>query len=330
MTSEQLAEIEEPLEVVAPATAVEGRSPMQLAKQRFFADRKSVIAGIVSLLFILGAVAAPILVKVGVLDYHGFNQDLLREDTMPAGSWGGVSWHHWLGVAPQTGWDVLSRVWFGMSLSLGISLAAAIISCVVGVALGIVAGFSRGFADTLIGRLIDLTLAFPQQLLALATASMAFAFIHEYLHLPAGDWTRAFFVIAIMSIFGWPGLARLVRGQVLSIREREFIEAAELLGASKWRIYVREILPNLWSLILVNFTLTLPAYISAEAAFSFMGISIVVPTPTLGNVLNASLTYATIDPLYFAVPGILIAALVVSFNLFGDGLRDALDPKGSR
>lgn len=297
---------------------------------RFMADRKSVIAGVVVLLFVVLGVLAPILSAAGVLDAYSFHQNLLRPDTMPNGKLGGVSWSHPLGVEPQTGRDVLSRIWFGMSLSIGISFAAAVISSLLGVLLGIIAGFSRGLGDTLIGRLIDLVLAFPQQLLALATASMALAFIHQNLGVPAGDMTGAVFVIIIMALFGWPGLARLIRGQVLSIREREFIEAAELLGASKWRIYTREILPNLWSLILVQFTLILPAFISAEAAFSFMGISIQPPTPTLGNVLNGSLNYATIDALYFAVPGFLIALLVVSFNLLGDGLRDALDPKGSR
>lgn len=311
-------------------TEVIGRSPRQLATMRFMADRKSVFAGAVVLLFVVLCVLAPILKAFGVLDPTGFNQNLLGPDTMPKGTLGGVSWSHPLGVEPGTGRDVLGRVWYGMTLSVGVSFVAAVIASIVGVLMGIIAGFSRGIGDTLIGRLIDLVLAFPQQLLALATASMALVFINQNLGVPAGDWSGAVFVITIMSLFGWPGLARLVRGQVLSIREREFIEAAELLGASKWRIYMREILPNLWSLILVQFTLMLPAYISAEAAFSFMGISIQPPTPTLGNVLNASLDYATIDVLYFAVPGFLIALLVMSFNLLGDGLRDALDPKGSR
>ena len=146
----------------------------------------------------------------------------------------------------------------------------------------------------------------------------------------SGTAARSFYVIVVLGLFGWTGIARVTRGQVLSLREREFVHAATLLGASRWRIYFKEILPNLWAPILVQLTLILPAFVSAEAALSYLGISIRPPTPTLGNVLFDSLRYADSSFIYFFGPAVLIALIVVSFNLLGDGLRDALDPKTGR
>jgi peptide/nickel transport system permease protein len=122
----------------------------------------------------------------------------------------------------------------------------------------------------------------------------------------------------------------VVRGQVLSIREREFVEAAKLIGAPRRRMYFKEILPNLWAPLLVYFTLTMPAYISAEAALAFLQVSVKPPTPTLGNILTDSISYSQADFFFFFIPALLIAIIVVSFNLMGDGIRDALDPRGAR
>ncbi len=138
------------------------------------------------------------------------------------------------------------------------------------------------------------------------------------------------YVVLVLGFFGWPYVARLVRGQVLSIREREFVEAAKLMGASRRRLYFKEILPNLWAPLLVSATITMPTYISAEAALNYLGVGIKPPTPTLGNVLSGSIDYSTSDFVFFFTPAFLIMIIVVSFNLLGDGLRDALDPKGHR
>ena len=148
--------------------------------------------------------------------------------------------------------------------------------------------------------------------------------------MPAGNSANAVYVILVLGLFGWPGIARIVRGQVLSIREREFVDAAKLLGASRYRIYFKEILPNLWAPLLVYFTLMMPAFVSAEAALSYLGVGVKPPTPTLGNILTDSISYMDADPVFFFTPAILIMLIVVSFNLLGDGLRDALDPKTHR
>jgi peptide/nickel transport system permease protein len=134
-------------------------------------------------------------------------------------------------------------------------------------------------------------------------------------------------LIIVISVFGWPYLARIVRGQVLSLREREFVEAAVAMGASKRRILFTEILPNLWAPIIVYATLTLPAYIGLEAALSFLGVGVIPPDMTFGAMLANSVAYFKVVPTYLFIPGTVLVIIVVSFNLLGDSLRDALDPR---
>lgn len=312
---------------------IAGQSPTRLAVGRFRRDKLSMIAFVVVLLYFLAAIAAPFLVKAGVLDPTSFNNDLIDGNTggLPIGKFGGISWDHPLGVEPGTGRDVLSRVWYGITFSLAIAISATIIAIGVGTVLGIIAGFTGGWIDAIIGRSIDLTLSFPQTLMLLALSSMGVAFLAQYLPGDASsDIPNGVYVILVLGMFGWPGIARIMRGQVLSVREREFVDAAVLLGAPRRRIYFKEILPNLWAPLLVTFTLTMPVYVSAEAALSYLGVGIHPPTPTLGNVLRSSINYSSADFLFFFAPAFLIMIIVVSFNLLGDGIRDALDPKAAR
>ena len=320
------------------ATKVAGRSPMQLAVARFRADRLSMISFYISGFIVLCAIAAPILVALDVLDPNGFNQELLGDDGQtPAGRFGGVSWDHPLGLEPGTGRDLLSRLMLAMTWSLGIALTATIITVFIGVVMGIVSGFSGGFVDATVGRFIDLTLSFPQTMMLLALSAPAVLLLNTTIAdwpgfglLADRDRASGLYVIIILAAFGWPPVARVVRGQVLSIREREYIEAARLMGASRRRMYFKEVLPNVWAPVLVFFTLLVPAYISAEAAFSFLGVGIKPPTPTLGNILASSVNYTSADPTFFFLPGVILALTVVVFNLVGDGARDALDPKTHR
>lgn len=310
--------------------SVRSRTPAALAWNRFRSDRKTLIGGIIVAIYVLLAILAPFLVAAGVLDPYTTHQNLINDNGLPIGGVGGISWAHPLGIEPGIGRDTLSRIWLGLALSLFISALAAIFSVVVGVVLGIIAGMSRRWADTLIGRLVDLVLCFPQTLMLLALSGVLIGWLTGTLKIPAGDPAQATYVIFVLGIFGWPSVTRIIRGQVLSLREREFIDAARLLGASNGRLYFKEVLPNLWAPILVQFTLILPAYVSAEAALSYLGISILPPTPTLGNILKGSLGYASGDFLFFIAPAFLLVLIVVSFNLLGDGLRDALDPRSSR
>ncbi len=311
---------------------VEGRSPLRLAWARFRKDKLSMVALVVTLLFVVMAVSSPILKKFGVIDPYTPHQDLLdyASGGYPKGFGGGMSLSHPLGVEPGLGRDVLSRLMYGATLSLTIALSAALITVAIGTILGIIAGFSGGLVDGAIGRIIDLTLSFPATLMLLALSGVVVDRMID-LGVPAdGAFANGLYIIIVLAIFGWPPIARLIRGQVLSIREREFVDAAILMGASRRRIYFKEILPNLWAPLLVYFTLLMPAYVSAEAALSYLGVGIKNPTPTLGNVLGGALEYAYTDFFFFFIPAAVIAAIVISFNLLGDGARDALDPRAGR
>jgi len=318
--------------------SVAGRSPTQLAIARFRSDKLSMVSFVLTVFIIVCAIAAPILVAFGVLDPNDPHQDLLASDgVVPQGSFGGVSWSHPFGVDPGLGRDLLSRLMLAITSSLTIALTGTVLTVLIGSVLGIVAGFSGGIVDAVVGRIIDLTLSFPQTMMLLALASpVVLMFRNDVSTFPGlgffekADLANGFFVIVILAVFGWPPVARVVRGQVLSIREREFIEAARLLGASRSRLYFKEVLPNVWAPVLVYVTLLVPAYISAEAAFNFLGVGIKPPTPTLGNILADSVSYTSADPTYFFLPGALLALIVVVFNLVGDGARDALDPKSHR
>lgn len=319
-----------PVAAVAPGDAVVGKSPLKLAAARFRADKKSMVALGVVVLYLLAAIAAPILVWLGVLQPEKTHVNLLNDISLPAGDWWGISWDHPLGVEPGLGRDLASRLWYGITFSLSIALTASFIAMIIGVVLGIIAGYAGGWVDAVIGRVIDLWLCFPQTIMLIAMSTVVLNFLTNTLNIPPGNGARAIFVIVVLALFGWMPTARLIRGQTLSIRQSEFVAAAQLFGASRRRMWFKEILPNLWAPILVNFTLMLPAFISTEAALSYLQVSIQLPTPTLGNLLGDSIAYAQGHLLYFVAPAFLLALIVVAFNLLGDGLRDALDPKSSR
>ena len=319
-------------EDVAEGKKIAGRTPWQLARARLRRDKITMVVLTVVALAVLSAfIFAPILTGLGILDPLTFHPELIDPNTggLPIGGGGGLSWQHPLGVEPGTGRDVLSRIALGMTFSMTVALSATIITVVLGTVLGLVAGLLGGRTDFFISRLIDMTLSFPVTLMLLALSGM-FIDIITKAGVPAGNPSNGVYIILVLGLFGFATIARIIRGQVLSLREREFIEAARSLGASNPRIYFKELLPNLWAPLLIYGTLVLPAYISAEAALSFLGVGIKPPAPTLGNVLTYSVNYAAADVTFFLFPAIAIAVLVLSFNLMGDGLRDALDPKADR
>lgn len=318
-------------EQIASATkTIAGRTPWQLARARLRRDRVSMVAFYMVVLGIVMGVTAPILVHFKVLDPYTLHSDLVTGiGSVPTGSFGGVSSHHLFGVEPGTGRDVLARVVAGVTLSLAIATLATLFSLILGTIAGLVSGYLGHWPDFWISRGMDLVLAFPQLLMLLALSPVLQDRITG-LGVPAGNPTAFVYLVFVLGFFGWPYFARIIRGQVLSLREREFIEAARSIGAGKMRIYFKELLPNLWAPILIYFTLNLPTNISAEAALSFLGVGVKAPTPTLGNVLNDSVNYMSADPTFTLIPAFFIFALVLSFNLLGDGLRDALDPKSSR
>jgi ABC-type dipeptide/oligopeptide/nickel transport system permease subunit len=312
------------------ANAVVGRTLRQLTWARLRKDRVAITSMFVLAFIVFIAIFGPLLSKwIGVNPYD-FNTDLLSDaGSMPLGALGGVSLDHPLGVEPLTGRDILARLLYGSRISLFIALSATVIAVVVGTTVGIIAGYSRGKTDTILSRFMDITLAFPLLLVIIAMSPVLEQRL-QGLGMPAGNPSRITTLILVLSVFGWPYLARLIRGQVLSLREREFVEAAVSIGSSKRRILFRELLPNLWAPILVYATIAMPGLIGAEAALAFLGISVIPPTPTWGSMLEESVGYFTVDPFYFFVPLSMLLAAVLSFNLLGDALRDALDPKADR
>jgi len=282
-------------------------------------------------LLVLIAVFAPLICHVLGVDPYALDPTALdtEEAGKPIGPWGGASLQHPLGVEWGTGRDILARLLYGLRISLLVATVATMLTTAIGTVIGIISGYSRGAVDSVIGRLMDLILAFPFLLIILALSGAMTERITS-LGVPEGNASRITYLVIILSVFGWPYLARIVRGQVLSLREREFVEAAIASGASTSRILFREILPNLWAPILVYATLTLPAYIGTEAVLSFLGVGVLPPETSFGLMLADSVKYFTIIPSYLFIPGTVLVILVVTFNLVGDAVRDALDPKAGR
>ena len=247
---------------------------------------------------------------------------------MPIGPFSGASSDHWLGITPVLGQDIFAGILYGARTSLIIASLATLLSLVLGVSLGLVAGYSRGWRDSLIARTMDMMLAFPTLLFSIALLSV-FSIVPSFAGL-SGVSLRFAVIIFVLGFFGFPYIGRIVRGQVLSLREKEFVDAARSLGASNFRIMTREIMPNLVGPILVYTTLTIPIYILGEAGLSFLGVGVTYPTASWGQMLSDAGNYFEIDPTYLIAPGITIFIAVMAFNLFGDGLRDALDPKSTR
>jgi peptide/nickel transport system permease protein len=287
------------------------------------------VSGVLLVFFLLLGLAAPLIEMVYGIGPREQFQNMLDGFGMPLGYAGGVSGEHWFGLEPGLGRDIFIRLIYGLRTSLFIAFAAALITATIGIVLGALAGYLGGWLDAVINWITDLTLAMPFLIIALAlTPTITLRFYGE-----RGQVSSAFGVgvlIAVFAIFGWTSTARLVRGQVIALREREFVEAARASGAGLGHMLFRQLLPNIWAPILVSFSLAVPQFITSEAALSFIGVGLSDETPSFGRMIYDSLDFLQTDPAYVFFPGIMIFALVFAFNLFGDALRDALDPKSSR
>jgi len=304
-----------------------GRSLRQIIWARLSRDRVAMVCLVLLVAFYTIAIFGPMLAGWAGIDPYKFDASAISDlGGRPKGEWGGISPAHPLGVEWGTGRDIFAQLIYGLRISLIISTSATLITVAIGTVVGIVAGYSGGWTDTIIGRVMDLVLAFPFLLIILALSGVLTQRLTQ-LGVPEGNPSRILYLILVLSVFGWPYLSRIVRGQVISLREREFVEAAVAMGANKRRILFTEILPNLWAPILVYATLTLPAYIGLEAALSFLGVGVLPPETTFGAMLANSVSYFNVVPTYLFIPGTVLVVLVVSFNLLGDALRDALDPK---
>ncbi|RSM37722.1 peptide ABC transporter permease [Actinoplanes sp. ATCC 53533] len=325
ITDEKSAPTDDPAIVRAPSEQViAGRSLKQIAWRRLKTDKVALGGAIVVTVLVLIAILAPVLTKLfghPIDEFHGDQIDATLGT--PIGSWGGISKDFILGVEPVSGRDVFSRIVYGAQTSLTVAFLSAFLSTVLGVIFGLSAGYLGGWVDAVISRIMDFLLAFPQLLFAIALVSV----LPDSMLGLGGRWSRVFVLVGVIGFFGWPYIGRIVRGQTLSLREREFVEAAKSLGARSPRILGRELLPNLAAPILVYTTLIIPTNILTEAALSFLGVGIPPPNPSWGGMLADAVNFYRYDPMYMIVPGGMIFITVLAFNLFGDGLRDALDPK---
>ena len=319
-----------PSDLPVTETQFAGLSLRALAWRRLRRDKAAMVAMGFLIFVALVAIFTPWIVGALGLDPYTFDQTALDPalGSIPSGPWGGISWDHPLGVEPLTGRDILARLLYGARVSLFIAATSVLFIVIIGTTVGIVAAYKGGWLDTLIGRMTDLILAFPFLLILIALSPVLTQRL-EALGL-GPEFSRFAYLIIVFVVFGWPYLARLIRGQVLSLREREFVEAAVATGAPTRRILFKEMLPNLWAPIIVYATISLPTLIAAEAVLSYLGVGIIEPTPSWGKMLSDSVRYFVIIPSYLFIPGTVLFLVVYAFNVFGDAIRDALDPRGSR
>jgi peptide/nickel transport system permease protein len=305
------------------SAAVVGRSPGELFWRRFRRD-KFAIAGVVVIVIIIAlAIAAPYIERD--IAHHGKNEvNLLALDQFGLPS--APSGQYWFGV-DTAGRDLFVRVIYGARTSLTIAVVATGISVVIGVVLGLLSGFYRGKVDTFISRLTDVVLSLPVLLLALGLVSACGLSKDGCMY---GLLSPGLTLVSIViGLFSWPYISRIVRGQVLSLREKEFVEASRSLGASNWRIVFREILPNVAAPIIVYSTLIIPNNVLFEASLSFLGVGVPQETPSWGRQLSEA--SKNIESWWLMLfPGLFLLMTTLAFNLVGDGLRDALDPRDSR
>lgn len=310
-----------------PKAKVQGRSLGRIAWERLKRDKLALGGGIVVLLLIVIAILAPLIVNIAGQDPNAYNENLIDPlFSTPKGSLGGMSGDHWLGVEPVNGRDIFARIVYGARISLLVGFLSAFVAVVLGVLLGVLAGYFGGWLDALISRVMDMLLSFPQLLFIIALVSVM---PNSMLGL-TGTSVRVFVMIVVIGFFGWPNVGRVVRAQTLSLREREYVEAARSLGAGQRHIIFKELMPNLVAPIIVYATMMIPTNILNEAALSFLGVGVKPPSSSWGQMLSSALSYYESDPMYMVIPGVAIFITVLSFNLLGDGVRDALDPRGSR
>jgi peptide/nickel transport system permease protein len=297
----------------APVEAIEGRSQWQLTWRRLRNDYVAVASIIVILLVIAAALAAPL---VASLTKHGVDVAFPVSGTNSFGQPVGPGTHGFILGTDDIGRDLLVRILYGARISLFVGIVTTAVAAILGVSVGLIAGYFGGLIDTVLARFIDAVLAFPLIVLALALAAA----------LGRSLWI----VMGIIAFFSWAGISRIVRGQTLSLKEKEYIEAARSLGAGPWRIMFIDILPNLIGPVLVLTTLYIPTAVAFEATLSFLGIGIPPPAPSWGNILAEAQDHYQTAWWYVVFPAAALLLTTLAFNLLGDGIRDALDPRTER
>jgi ABC-type dipeptide/oligopeptide/nickel transport system permease subunit len=288
---------------------IHGRSPWQLSLARIRRDRVAVVTLTVIILIILIAAGAPLLAKIVG---HPVNMQYRTTGLTPDGLPRGPNGTFWLGT-DELGRDLMVRIAYGARISLLVSVVSTVLTVILGVIVGIAAGYYGGIVDNVLSRMIDVVLGFPFILFTLALVSIV--------------GPSLILLILVIALFNWTYVARVVRGQTLSLRQREFIEAALSLGASDWRIMFHDLLPNVFAPVIVYTSLLIPSFVVLEATLSFLGLGVAPPTATWGGMLNDSVAYYRQAWWFVLFPGAALLITTLAFNLFGDSVRDAFDPR---
>jgi peptide/nickel transport system permease protein len=298
-------------DLVATAGPIAGRSPMQLSLQRLRADPMAMWMLALIVLIVLMAIFAPLIAAItGHPPDTQYHQTGLTPDGLPKAPSGTF----WLGT-DDLGRDLLVRIAYGARISLLVSVTSTILTVTLGTVIGLAAGYFGGLLDNVLSRLTDLVLSFPFLLLVIAVVSVAGP------SLPL--------LIALIALFGWSSVSRVVRGLTLSLREREFVQAAVAMGASDRRIIFLDLLPNVMAPVIVYTTLLIPTFVVLEATLSFLGLGVQPPTPTWGGMLSDSVNYYRQAWWFVLFPGAALLVTTLAFNLFGDSVRDAFDPRAA-
>lgn len=306
-----------------------GRSPSKIAMERLRNDKLALVCIAVVLFFVIVAILAPVLTAWEGQNFSDFNTDLVDQYGFPTI---GTNSQHWFGVEPKTGRDLFAQWVYGARPSLEISAVAALTSSIIGVTAGLIAGFSGGWIDRSISWVVDFVLSLPYLLVAIAIIPVAVNWRGGVENLSPTDNAniRFYGLIFVLVFFGWAGLSRLIRGEVISLREREFISAAKVLGVPTRRVLTKELLPNLVAPIVISLSLALPGYIVAEAGLSFLGVGLIEPIPSWGQMISKATVYYQADPLYLWLPVLGVSLLTLALSWLGDSIRDAFDPKTRR
>jgi peptide/nickel transport system permease protein len=314
---------------VAPGD-VAGRSPTKIALDRLRQDKIAMLCLAIVIVFVLIAVFAPLLTRAFGVEVDGGNpsEDLDQFNYPLIGPPDhGFTWEAPLGLAPNSGDDLLAEWFYGARTSMFVATVAAVVSTLIGIVVGLVAGFSRGWLDKVITFVIDIFLSLPFVLVALAMAPIIATRFGNQPQLL--DAVSLIALLTVLSLLTWMTLARLIRGEVLSLREREFIQSARVIGVPTRQILFKELLPNLIAPIVVSISLGLPAFVAAESALAYLGIG-VVGIPSWGQTIDAAVPFFDTYPLFLYAPVVGVIVLVIALNLLGDAVRDAFDPKTRR
>lgn len=304
----------EPIEELPEsAEKIQGRGPWQLAWRRLRRDKVAMISLAFIIFIFLVAIFAPVFEHI---TGHGPNEQFrdpgaLTEAGMPVGPSG----RFWFGT-DSLGRDIMVRIAFGARISLLVGVTATLLTIAIGVVVGLIAGYFGGWLDALLALVIDVVLSVPFIMIAVALVSVFSPSLR--------------ISILVIGLFSWASVARVVRGQVIAFKEREFVEAARSLGAGNARIMFIDILPNVMATVVIYTSLLVPVVILTQAALSYLGLGLQPPTPDWGGMIAEAQSFFTVAPWFLFFPSLFLVLTTLAFNLLGDGIRDALDPRTDR